>query len=67
MLMDLFHSCVVTPRKKRVHFNTFMLDIHKSQYHASNCDWFILICPLYFSFLSCPDVPPEIAFHYACR
>ncbi|CAG03614.1 unnamed protein product, partial [Tetraodon nigroviridis] len=29
MLMDLFHSCVVTPRKKRVHFNTFMLDIHK--------------------------------------
>lgn len=50
MLMDLFHSCVVTPRKKRVHFNTFMLDIHKSRYHASNCDWFILICPLYFLF-----------------
>lgn len=34
MLMDMFYSCVETPRKKRVHFNGFMLDIHKSQYPA---------------------------------
>ncbi|XP_056873779.1 lactation elevated protein 1 homolog B isoform X3 [Takifugu flavidus] len=29
MLMDMFYSCVETPRKKRVHFNGFMLDIHE--------------------------------------
>ncbi|XP_026197998.1 lactation elevated protein 1 homolog B isoform X2 [Anabas testudineus] len=29
MLMDLFYSCVENTRKKRVHFNAFMLDIHK--------------------------------------
>ncbi|XP_026174635.1 lactation elevated protein 1 homolog B isoform X2 [Mastacembelus armatus] len=29
MLMDLFYSCVKNTRKKRVHFNGFMLDIHK--------------------------------------
>lgn len=30
MLMDLFYSSVENTRKKRVHFNAFMLDIHKS-------------------------------------
>uniref|UniRef100_A0A1A8CFF9 Lactation elevated 1b n=2 Tax=Nothobranchius kadleci TaxID=1051664 RepID=A0A1A8CFF9_NOTKA len=29
MLMDLFHSHVENGRKKRVHFNSFMLDVHK--------------------------------------
>lgn len=29
MLMDLFFSHVTNPHKKRVHFNGFMLDIHK--------------------------------------
>ncbi|XP_076612019.1 lactation elevated protein 1 homolog B [Chaetodon auriga] len=29
MLMDLFHSRVENARKKRVHFNGFMLDVHK--------------------------------------
>lgn len=29
MLMDLFYSHVPNPHKKRVHFNGFMLDIHK--------------------------------------
>lgn len=46
MLMDMFYSGVETPRKKRVHFNGFMLDVHKSQYPASNCDGLILFSPL---------------------
>uniref|UniRef100_A0A3Q2DLR6 AFG1 like ATPase b n=1 Tax=Cyprinodon variegatus TaxID=28743 RepID=A0A3Q2DLR6_CYPVA len=29
MLMDLFYSHVTNSRKKRVHFNSFMLDVHK--------------------------------------
>ncbi|TDH00494.1 hypothetical protein EPR50_G00188880 [Perca flavescens] len=29
MLMDMFYSRVENTRKKRVHFNSFMLDIHK--------------------------------------
>ncbi|XP_028997154.1 lactation elevated protein 1 homolog B isoform X2 [Betta splendens] len=29
MLMDLFYSCVENTPKQRVHFNAFMLDIHK--------------------------------------
>ncbi|CAJ1078134.1 lactation elevated protein 1 homolog B-like [Xyrichtys novacula] len=29
MLMDMFYSHVENPHKKRVHFNGFMLDIHK--------------------------------------
>ncbi|KAK2856178.1 hypothetical protein Q5P01_004913 [Channa striata] len=29
MLMDLFYSSVENTRKKRVHFNAFMLDVHK--------------------------------------
>lgn len=29
MLMDLFHETVATDKKKRVHFNSFMLDIHR--------------------------------------
>ncbi|XP_041951748.1 lactation elevated protein 1 homolog B isoform X2 [Alosa sapidissima] len=29
MLMDMFYSHVESSRKKRVHFNAFMLDIHK--------------------------------------
>ncbi|KAF3702909.1 Lactation elevated protein 1 -like protein B [Channa argus] len=29
MLMDLFYSSVENPRKNRVHFNAFMLDIHR--------------------------------------
>ncbi|KAJ8355667.1 hypothetical protein SKAU_G00184610 [Synaphobranchus kaupii] len=29
MVMDLFYSHVKTARKKRVHFNGFMLDVHK--------------------------------------
>lgn len=29
MLMDLFYSCIQTNLKRRVHFHTFMLDIHK--------------------------------------
>ncbi|MED6277249.1 hypothetical protein CHARACLAT_011252 [Characodon lateralis] len=33
MLMDLFYSHVENSRKKRIHFNSFMLDIHKSGQH----------------------------------
>lgn len=29
MLMDMFYNNVENPHKKRVHFNSFMLDIHK--------------------------------------
>lgn len=29
MLMDLFHETVATEKKKRMHFNAFMLDIHR--------------------------------------
>lgn len=29
MLMDLFYDTVVDQRKKRVHFNAFMLDVHR--------------------------------------
>ena len=29
MIMDLFHDTIDTDRKKRVHFNAFMLDIHR--------------------------------------
>ncbi|XP_056619741.1 lactation elevated protein 1 homolog B [Triplophysa dalaica] len=29
MLLDLFYSCVKNRRKKRVHFNAFMLDVHR--------------------------------------
>ncbi|KAK9511552.1 hypothetical protein O3M35_000186 [Rhynocoris fuscipes] len=28
MLMDLFHSCCKFPRKRRVHFHSFMLEVH---------------------------------------
>lgn len=66
MLMDLFHSCVETPRKKRVHFNTFMLDIHKSQLPLAVTGPFYFFLYI-FSFPFCPDVPPEIVFYYACR
>ncbi|KAK5612608.1 hypothetical protein CRENBAI_010699, partial [Crenichthys baileyi] len=33
MLMDLFYSHVENSRKKRIHFNSFMLDIHKRIHH----------------------------------
>nr|XP_018898640.1 PREDICTED: putative ATPase N2B [Bemisia tabaci] len=29
MLMDLFYSCVKMEKKKRIHFNAFMVDVHK--------------------------------------
>ncbi|KAK2716127.1 putative ATPase N2B isoform X2 [Artemia franciscana] len=29
MLMDMFHDCVPTQQKTRVHFHKFMLDVHK--------------------------------------
>ncbi|XP_055347178.1 AFG1-like ATPase isoform X2 [Paramacrobiotus metropolitanus] len=28
MLMDMFYDCVDYPKKRRVHFNAFMLDVH---------------------------------------
>jgi len=31
MLMDMFYESVEVSKKKRVHFNGFMLDIHKRQ------------------------------------
>ena len=36
MLMDLFHDTVDTTKKKRVHFNSFMLDIHKRIHSLKN-------------------------------
>jgi cell division protein ZapE len=29
MLMDLFHDCLAIPRKRRVHFHEFMLEVHQ--------------------------------------
>lgn len=31
--MDLFYDCVSDSRKKRVHFNAFMLDVHAKIHH----------------------------------
>ncbi|CAG0921792.1 unnamed protein product [Notodromas monacha] len=28
MLMDMFHDCVSTPHKSRIHFHEFMVDVH---------------------------------------
>ena len=33
MLMDLFYKRAQVARKRRVHFNSFMLDIHDSMHH----------------------------------
>lgn len=68
MLMDMFYSCVETPHKKRVHFNGFMLDIHKSQYPASNRRCLVLFCPLSLC-CSCSvsKCPQKIVFHYPRR
>jgi len=33
MLMDLFYSCCETPKKSRVHFHAFMVDVH-SRIHS---------------------------------
>lgn len=34
MLMDLFHGCCKVERKRRVHFNAFMLDVHEKIHEA---------------------------------
>ena len=31
MLMDLFYKTAKMDKKRRVHFNSFMLDVHKSK------------------------------------
>jgi predicted ATPase len=31
--MDMFFDCISDPRKKRVHFNAFMLDVHRKIHH----------------------------------
>lgn len=36
MLMDLFHDVVPTNKKKRVHFNAFMLDVHHRIHSLKN-------------------------------
>ena len=36
MLMDLFHDVVDTEKKKRVHFNSFMLDVHRRIHALKN-------------------------------
>lgn len=36
MIMDLFHDTAPTDRKKRVHFNAFMLDIHRRIHALKN-------------------------------
>lgn len=36
MLMDLFHDTVATDKKQRVHFNSFMLDIHRRIHSLKN-------------------------------
>ena len=36
MVMDLFYETVNTERKKRVHFNSFMLDVHKRIHSLKN-------------------------------
>ena len=36
MLMDLFYDTVELDKKKRVHFNSFMLDVHDSECVINN-------------------------------
>ena len=36
MLMDMFYTSVKTPKKQRVHFNAFMLDVHQSKLFIVN-------------------------------
>jgi protein AFG1 len=36
MIMDLFHDTAPTDKKKRVHFNSFMLDIHRRIHSLKN-------------------------------
>lgn len=36
MIMDLFHDTAPTKKKKRVHFNSFMLDIHRRIHSLKN-------------------------------
>lgn len=35
MLMDLFFTCARVAKKHRVHFNSFMLDVHDSEQKAT--------------------------------
>jgi len=35
-LMDLFYECVPVERKRRVHFNDFMIDVHKRLHRLKN-------------------------------
>ena len=37
MLMDLFYDEVPVEKKQRVHFHSFMLDVHSSMYLSLSC------------------------------
>ena len=37
MLMDLFYDEVPVEKKQRVHFHSFMLDVHSSMYLSLPC------------------------------
>ena len=60
MLMDMFYSHVENSRKKRVHFNSFMLDIHRSKRSLSLVTFLEVSAldkarSIYFPTLVCPD------------
>ena len=58
MLMDLFYKRAAVTRKKRVHFNSFMLDIHDSMY----CKPSICLSLSLFYPTSLSSLPPSFPF-----
>ena len=64
MLMDMFYRRAAVAKKKRVHFNAFMLDIHDSMWslvvhvHTCTCTWCACTCII----LTCHHTFPHPSF-----
>lgn len=67
MLMDLFYKRAAVAKKKRVHFNSFMLDIHNSMYIPFYC-YFLYFFPLFPSYISLLPLSlsacPSLSYHW---